>query len=234
MIMKKLTLTIAAVALFLNFTKAQDKAFKKGDITVDLSAGFDLYGTKLHTEYNQQVYDLSGSHTVRYTHDTTDGAGGSHFPLKVEYGVTNWLGVGARFNFSNFIEETDSITHIKPTTRGIDAGLVLNFHFIKSHRFDMPLSLTFGYSHFSIHGNDTAQTMAKANGLGYGISLMPRIYFGEHIGMFFNVGYMGYNYKNIIYSNKDYSNLNKQSFQDAKFSLKANGLNMGIGLILKF
>ncbi|MCW3071809.1 MAG: hypothetical protein JWO44_1699 [Bacteroidetes bacterium] len=219
--MKKILLSVAAMAMFLSAAKAQDKAFKKGDITVDLGAGFDIYGTRIH----QEIFG--------HSFDTTDAAGGSHFPLKAEYGVTNWLGVGARFNFSNFIEETDSISHIRPTTRGLDAGLVLNFHLVKSRRFDMPLSLTFGYSHFSIHSNDHYNTLAKSNGLGYGISVMPRIYFGDHIGMFFNVGYMGYSYPNLRYSDNTHADLN-DLWGDAKVSIKANGMNIGIGVIGKF
>lgn len=218
--MKKIIVTAAALAVFIT-ANAQDKAFKKGDITVDLGAGLDLYGTKIH----QQSFG--------YVHDTTDGAGGSHFPLKMEYGITNWLGIGARFNFSKFIQDKDSISHIRPTTRGIDAGLVLNFHLVKSRRFDMPISVTFGYSHLSIHSNDPLNTLARSGGLGYGIGLTPRIYFGDHIGMYFNVGYMGYNYPNFKYSNDTYDNLNKM-WGDAKVSLKANGVNIGIGLIGKF
>lgn len=216
--MKKIILTIAALSIIYS-SKAQ-KAFEKGNVTVSLGAGLDLYGTKIH-----QV--SSG-----FTKDTTDGAGGSHFPLMLEYGVANWLGIGARFNFSNFLEETDSISHIKPIHRGIDAGIVLNIHLVKSKRFDMPINLSFGYSYLSIQSKDALETIAKSNGLGYGIALMPRIYFGDHIGMFFNLGYMGYNYPKITYSNMNDSNLNKT--WDTEVSLKANGVNLGIGLIGKF
>ncbi len=218
--MKKITLTIAAITVLLTAAKAQDKAFEKGNITVDLGAGFGLYGTKIHQKFGN------------ITKDTTDAAASAIYPLKAEYGVTNWLGVGARFAFANYFEETDSITKIKPTTRGIDAGIVANFHLVKSKRFDMPISVTFGYSRFSINSNDSFGTKAKANGLGYGISLLPRIYFGDHIGMFFNLGYMGYNYSNVKYSNNTDSDLNKT--WNAKVSLKANGANIGIGLIAKF
>lgn len=216
--MKKIIITIAALTMIYS-AKAQ-KAFEKGNVTVSLGAGLDLYGTKIH----QNVAGI--------TSDTTDGAGGSHFPLMVEYGVANWLGIGARFNFSNFIEEKDTIKNTKPTTRGIDAGLVLNIHLIKSKRFDMPVNLTFGYSYFSIHSNDSFETLAKSNGTGYGIALVPRIYFGDHVGMFFNLGYMGYTYPNIKYSNVNDSNLN--TTWNVKQSLKANGVNLGIGLIGKF
>lgn len=218
--MKKIILIAIAVLSIAASTNAQDKAFKKGDITADLGIGFGLYGTKIHQRFGS------------YSRDTTDAAGSSIYALKGEYGVTNWLGIGARFAFANYIEERDSITGIKPTSRGIDAGLVANFHLVKSKRFDMPISLMIGYSHFSIHSNDQWSTLAKANGLGYGIALLPRIYFGNHVGMFFNLGYMGYNYPNIKYSNNTDSDLNKT--WDADVSLKANGVNIGIGLIGKF
>jgi len=219
--MKKIIIVATLALVFItNTSNAQDKAFKKGDITVDLGIGFGIYGTKIHQKFGN------------FTKDTTDAAASAIYPLKAEYGITNWLGIGARFAFSNYAEERDSITGIKPTSRGIDAAIVANFHLVKSKRFDMPISLTFGYSKFSILSNDNFGTKAKANGLGYGISLLPRIYFGNHIGMFFNIGYMGYNYPNIKYSNNNDSDLNKT--WNAKVSLKANGLNMGIGLIGKF
>ena len=196
-----------------------EKAFKKGDIVIESGVGFAIYKTKLHFE------------TGMYTQDTTDAAGGGYFPLKGEYGITNWLGVGARFSFTNFIEETDSLTHIKATTRGIDAGIVANLHVVKSKRFDMPLSITFGYARFSIHENDPMSTFARSNGTGFGMALVPRIYFGDHLGMHFNLGFMSYNFPNFRYSNSEDANLN-DTF-DLRFRVKASGANIGIGLQYK-
>jgi hypothetical protein len=150
----------------------------------------------------------------------------------VEYGVTNWLGVGARFAYSDYFEEKDSITGIKAQFTSIDAGLALNFHLVKSKRFDMPISVNFGYSSFKYLSNDTKGSKGKDNGLNYGISLLPRIYFGDHVGMFFNLGYAGYTYPSIQFSDNTDSNLNDEN--DWKYKLKGSGANLGIGLIAKF
>lgn len=234
--MKKITLTIAAIALFINASKAQDKAFEKGNMTVGLGAGFGLYGTKTHTEQDRDVIVWTGSgfaiEKQKFTQDTTDAAASAIYPLTFEYGVTNWLGVGARFAYSNYFEETDSITHIKSKVRAIDADLVANFHLVKSKHFDMPISLTFGYSNFKYWANDVNNSMGKDNGINYGIALIPRIYFGNHIGMYFNVGYAGYSYPSIQFSDEHNSNLNADS--NWVFKIKGSGANLGIGLVGKF
>ncbi len=243
--MKKITLTFLAFSFFATGINAQDKSFQKGTIAVDLGIGFAVYGTKSHEEYNSQVWNGTSFSTVRIKKDTTDGAASTIIPVSVEYGVTNWLGVGARFGYSKYIANADSTNNnIKPTVRGLDVDLVLNFHLVKTKRFDMPINLIVGYSKFNYKANnpntspvgfpDNGNSMAKDNGLNYGISLVPRIYFGDHIGMFFNIGYMGYYYPSITFSDNSDSNLNDNNNQDQKFKLKGNGFNLGIGLIGKF
>jgi hypothetical protein len=229
--MKKIIYTVAVMAMCISAAKAQDdKAFKKGDITASLGIGFGVYGTKVHTEYDQQVFNLAtGFSTVRYKQDTTDGAASAVFPLEVEYGVTNWLGLGGRFAFSNYTRDS---TNTNARVHSLDADLMVNVHLVKSRRFDMPLSLYIGYSNIKYLTHDAFGSMAKDNGMSYGIALVPRIYFGDHIGMFFNVGYAGYNYPSLQFSNDTYPDLNSQN--NWLYSLKGNGLNMGLGLIGKF
>jgi hypothetical protein len=235
--MKKIAIAIVLFTASFISSKAQDKAFEKGNFTVDLGAGFGLYGTKIHTEENKYSYTWNGSSFVKTKvgitqNDTTDGAVSTIYPLKVEYGVTNWLGVGARFAFSDYFEERDSITGIKPNFTSFDAGIVLNFHLIKSKRFDMPISVNCGYSSFKFISNDIKDSKGKDSGINYGISILPRIYFGDHIGMFFNIGYAGYNYPSIKFSDNTDSNLNDEN--DWKYRIRGNGANIGIGLIAKF
>lgn len=229
--MKKITLLLAGIILLVNSVKAQ-KAFEKGNVTIDLGVGLGIYGTKLHEERDVQVWTPSGVTTIRETNDTTDGAAATIFPLKFEYGITNWLGIGARFAYSKYIAGSDSTNNTKPTVTGLDAGLILNFHFIKTKRFDLPLSVTIGYSNFRYKANDAANSIAKDNGLNYGVALIPRIYFGDHIGIFFNLGYVGYNYPSMLFSNNKDSNLNEEDNYEFKF--KFNGANLGLGLVLKF
>ena len=254
--MKKIILSFLLTAFSLSLLTAQDdKAFHKGTITVDGSIGFVLYKTKSHTEQDEQYWTGTSIATRRVTKDTTDGAGASIYALNGEYGVTDWLGVGFRFGYSNYIEGTqnDSIYNIstltynkisyKPKARSIDFGVNVNFHLVKSKRFDMPICLTLGYSNFKYSENnpdtdissyDNSGAVAKDNGLHYGILLMPKIYFGkeQHIGLAFHVGYLGSSYPSLQLSDASDSNINDNN--NAKYKLKGNGFNIGIGFSVKF
>lgn len=246
--MKKITLIVLVFCLTGMTLKAQDKSFQKGNIIVDLGIGFAYYGTKLHNEYDQEYWTGSSFATKRIIEDTTDAAASVIYPLSLEYGVTNWLGVGARFGFSNYIEgtENDTINGVaysyKPKVTSMDIGLLLNFHLIKTKRFDMPIELLVGYSKFKYLANnpnsnpagspDNGNLTGKDNGMNYGIAVVPRLYFGDHFGMFINAGYMGYAYRSVSFSNNSDSDVNNDNNQ--KFRLKGNGFNMGIGFVAKF
>ena len=188
----------------------------------------------MHTEFDERYWNFSHNAVEerRVKNDTTDAAASAIYPLSFEYGVTNWLGLGARLAWSNYFEETDSISHIKPRVRAIDAAFVANFHLVKSRRFDMPVSLTLGYSNFRYWSNDPFDSQAKDNGLSFGLGLTPRIYFGNHIGMYFNLGYAGYSYPSVLFSNDADSNVNDEN--NWLYKLKGNGVNIGIGMIGKF
>lgn len=254
--MKKRLLPLLLVCFSFNAINAQeDKAFHKGSITIDPSIGFAIYGTKVHAEHDEDYWNVTtmSIEKRRVVEDTTDGAGATIYGLTAEYGVTNWLGIGFRFAYSNYIEETQYDTvyfgivqqtfSYKPKARSIDFGLNVNFHLVKGKRFDMPLCLTMGYSNFKYSQNnpdtdpssvDNSGAMGKDNGTNYGILLMPKIYFGkeQHVGLAFHVGYMGYNYPSILFSDNSDSNLNDEN--NWKYKLKGNGFNIGIGLSVKF
>ncbi len=252
--MKKIILTVAFASFLFGVAKAQDdKAFHKGTITIDPSIGFAIYGTKIHTEFDEDYWAGSSIATRRVVEDTTDGAGATIFGLNGEYGLTDWLGLGFRFGFSKYIAEeehdtvyagsTQTTYNYQPKVRSIDFGLDVNFHLVKGKRFDMPICLTVGYSNFKYSqnnpdtdpsSNDNSGAGGKDNGMNYGIHLKPKIYFGktQHVGLAFHLGYMGYTYPSILFSNNSDSNLNDEN--NWQYKLKGNGFNIGIGLSAKF
>lgn len=254
--LKKLTLvTLALTSLSASLNAQDDKAFHKGSITIDPSIGFAIYGTKVHTEYDEDYFNIS-TLTIdkrRVVEDTTDGAAATIFGLNGEYGVTDWLGIGFRFGYSKYIAEEEHDTvyvgltkttySYQPKARSIDFGLDVNFHLVKGKRFDMPLCLTVGYSNFKYSRNnpdtdpsskDNSGEGGKDNGMNYGIHLKPKIYFGkaQHVGLAFHVGYMGYTYPSVLFSNNSDSNLNDEN--NWEYKLKGNGFNIGIGISVKF
>lgn len=230
--MKKTTLTFVAIVLLITTSKAQKKAFHKGAVVVDLGIGISVYKTDLEDAYNGQVWNGTSFTTTRIKKDTSDVSGATVYPLNIEFGLKNWLGIGARVAYSKYFSEKDSLSGIKIGVRGIDAGLALNLHLIKTNRFDMPIGVTIGYSNFMIDSKDSLNSIAKDNGLNYGVVVVPRFYFGEHIGLSINAGYMVYSYPSILFSNKNDSNINNNN--DRVFKLKASGVNIGVGLLIKF
>jgi hypothetical protein len=164
--------------------------------------------------------------------DTTDISGAFVFPLTVEYGLKNWLGIGGKVGYAKYFTNNDSLGNAESDIRGLDAGVIVNFHFIKVSKFDLPLGVCFAYSNFKMISNDSLQTIAKDNGFNYNFSANPRFYFGKHIGLSVNLGYTVYTYPSLLFSNKNDSNINDND--DLRFKLKSSGGNIGVGLLVKF
>jgi hypothetical protein len=230
--MKKYLLLITGIILLINTTQGQNKAFHKGSIVIDLGAGISVYKTTTEDQYNNPTLNGTTLSSIRVKKYNTDGAGAAMYPLTVEYGVRGWLGIAGKVAYANYFGTKDSVSGIKAAIRTIDAGLILNLHIIKTRRFDMPIGVSLSYSNFKIDSKDSLSNLAKANGLNYGFAAIPRIYFGEHIGLSINLGYTVYTYPNLLFSNKNDSNINNNN--DRVFKLKANGANIGVGLIVKF
>jgi hypothetical protein len=92
------------------------QSFEKGAQVVDFSPGFLLLYTKIK-ETGQTAYEK----------DTTAAF---VFPVSYEYGILDWLSGGGFFRFNNFIEGDSN--NFQAT--GIDAGVLVNFHFLRSKR----------------------------------------------------------------------------------------------------
>ena len=225
--MKKIILLVIAVACMGQQTKAQEKAFIKGKVIISASASLGAYGTKLHSSWDSTFIN----NTYKVAKDENSGAASAIYGLNVEYALNNWLGIGGRFGYSKYFTQADSTNnYTKPNVNGWDGNLTLGFHFVKSVHFDMPLMFSLGYSKIKYQALDATNGIAQGGGLGYAISILPRIYFGNHFGMFFNLGYAGYNYPNLTLSN----NTNVFNTINYTFKLKASGANVGLGFMFKF
>jgi hypothetical protein len=222
--MKKFLLIITSLAVFslavFSNGKAQDDAFKQGNVAIGLGLGFGVYITEFHSTYKGA-----------YHHYITEGAVCMMYPLTAEYGVTDWLGLGGRFAYSDFLTQRDSQTGFKRSIRIIDADMMVNFHLIKTDKFDMPIVVTAGFSNYRLAENDALHNVRKDNGINYGLSLNPRIYFNDYVGMYFVFGYGGFNYSNLTYSNDRAKNINPVG---TKITLRGDGTNLGMGLTVKF
>lgn len=214
--MKKNVLIILSLLTISIATQAQDKAFQKGNIVIDAGVGVAAYATLLHTE----VATSSGT----LSRDIKDNAASAIYPFQAEYGLKNWFGLGARFAYSNYYDSANT------ESRGLDFDILVNFHLIKTKRFEMPITLILGYSNLKIKYNDAFGTIVKDNGSNSGFMLTPRFYLTDHFGLFINLGRLRYSYPSLIISNSSNTNI---FGPNTTVALSGMGLNFGLGLVVK-
>lgn len=229
--MKKSLFLIASIILAW-YSTINAQSFSKGSVVFDFGAGMTISQTQIEQQYNSQVSTGGGISTVPVQKDTTDISGAFVFPITVEYGVKNWLGIAAKVGYAKYFTNTDSLGNAESDIRGLDAGILVNIHILKLLKFDLPLGASFGYSNFKLMSNDSLQTIAKDNGFNYSFTLNPRYYFSKHFGVSVNLGYTAYTYPSLLFSDKNDSNINDND--DLKFKLKSSGGNIGVSLLVKF
>lgn len=232
-ILSTFILSLLSLSTFSQVGDASEKAFKKGNFTISVGAAAAGYKTEVTQEYDSVYWDGTSLQTVRANSTDSDGAVSVIFPLSLEYGLTNWLGIGARVGYSKYLAAADSTNaNVRPKVSSFDVDGLVNLHFVKTKRFDMPLCIAVGYSNFTYKSLDSLESKAKDGGLNMAISIAPRIYFGEHVGMYFDLGYAAYSYPSMTFSNSMDSNVNQTNNQ--KFALKGKGVTFGLGLMFKF
>jgi len=248
--MKKITsfcLVIIALLFFNNNINAQ--AFEKGTINIDLGIGFGLYGTS-QTNTSKATADINGVTTTFHdeTRDTTDGAASTVIPLGVEYGISNKIGVGVDFTYSNYLIDPDDKDRID-NVRSYDFGLKGVYHPLNSDFYDLSIGLGFGFSTIkwnfnsvvdTANGNITPASSASGSGFYYGLEIKNKFWFSKHVGAFVNLGYKGYSYSYIEEDNAAAeAQINSlPGFSNTKiengWKWKLSGANIGLGLALKF
>ncbi len=190
--------------------KTERKVFETGDIIIDAGLGAAGYVTRTYTTVGSAATVLNGKNWATST----------MYPVNFEYGFRDWFGSGARFAYSNYYDSIKS-------DKSVDIDFVLNFHFIKTKRFEMPISLFFGFSTINIKYNDV-NTSAKANGANNGFMLTPRFYLTEHFGLFVNLGFVNYVYTSLSFSN------NTLYPATTTVSVSRQGETCGFGAVYKF
>jgi hypothetical protein len=232
--MKKTTticLTFIIILTFNNEVSAQ--AFQKGNINIDLGVGFGVYGTS-----NTWTTTLNG---VSETTTESDGAVSTVIPINFEYGVMDKLGIGADFRYSNYVVNNNDSNDRTESVRAMDFGLKFNFHLLNADKNDLFIGLGIGYSSinwkYQTDGVGFEAGSASGSGIYYSFGITDRIFFSDNIGMLVNLSYVGYKYSKI---NIDLTSEGEQFLVDnnlnysQKFDWSLNGVNIGIGLALKF
>lgn len=208
--MKKIALII--VSVFTTGSYAQ-KSFEKKTNVISVGGDLGLYA------YVSKIASSPKSEK--------DGALNRMLNLQYERGILNWLGVGVKLQYNNYYTTEDSVTHATPSVTAMDGTIILNAHFLRRKRVDLLAGFDIGYSAINWEARDQFISSATGGGLTYDFHFQPRFYFGNHIGMFFNLAYVNYNYQDIDFKNT-FTNISDV------LDLTGGGVNVGIGLQAKF
>lgn len=195
------------------YSTEPDRSFQKNVNVISFGGDLGVY------QYTSRIKSTSET--------KTDGAANKALTLQYERGVLNWLGIGAKFQYSSYFTSTDSVTHTKPSVNGFDAMVLANAHFVRTRHIDLLAGFTAGYSHLNYTVHDSYASQAVGGGSVFDIHLQPRFYFGNHIGMFINLAYVHYGYGSLDFQNT-------ATKLDDAMSLKGGGINFGIGIQAKF
>ncbi len=197
--------------------QAQEKAFNKGDFVIDAGANFIYYNN------TSTITPETGASVIKNEKMT-----GAVYAAGLEYGLFGWLGVGVKVRYDDYISSVDSITHLKTSATGYDVIANLNLHLIKTAHLDIPIGVGYGYSGIQYNvPTDTVIGKLKGQGAIFDIHADPKLYFGNHFGINFHVAYTYYGYPDVIYNDNKAGTLSTTH-------LTATGLNLGVGLQLRF
>jgi hypothetical protein len=195
------------------------QAFEKGNINIDLGLGFGAYGTR--SEFTTPAINVLFITLPPTTVVNNDGAASTIVPIGFEYGVSNKVGLGIQLGFSNYFIDNEDSTETVESVKSVDFAFKVNYHLSNSDKNDLFVGLALGGS--SVNWKDLDGTELKGGGSYVSLYLADRLFFSEHFGVLFNLGYTVYNYTEIT------SNDNPTTL---KWTLR--GINLGTGLALKF
>jgi hypothetical protein len=215
--MKKIAQLVLVVILLSGTAFGQ--AFQKGNVNFDLGIGFGAYSTR--SEFTTPAINILFITIPPTTVVKNDGAASTMVPISFEYGVSNKVGLGVQLGFSNYFIDNEDSTETVESVKSVDFAFKVNYHLSNSDKNDLFVGLALGGS--SVNWKDLDGTVLKGGGSYVSLYLSDRLFFSEHFGVLFNLGYTVYNYTEIT------SNDNPSSL---KWTLR--GLNLGTGLALKF
>jgi len=194
--------------------KAQ--SFQKKTNVISIGADLGLYN------YVSQIKSYPNSTALSATNQMVN--------LQFERGVKNWLGLGAQIKLSQYETTKNTLTGSNPSVQALDAIILLNAHIIRVKRLDLLAGINVGYSNLTALNLETANQLVsktEGGGLTYDAHIQPRFYLLKHLGVFVNLAYVNYNYKNLDFTN------NITQFSDV-LNLTGGGTNIGFGVQVMF
>ncbi|MBN8703552.1 MAG: hypothetical protein J0M08_10835 [Bacteroidetes bacterium] len=162
----------------------------------------------------------------------------SNFPIELNLGIAKPLSIGANYTPSNWsiIGESGNVSG-----KFAALGANINLYIINRNRFNMQLSLTPSYLLFKpidFSFNQNSNTIkANLSGVDYKARLLFNIYFTNHFGMYFNIGYNTYKISisdyNLLLQDPNLEQELKDLISE-NFKSSLPGFQGGAGIVFKF
>lgn len=194
---------------------------RQGSLKADLGIGIGVYtGTVTETDANGN------------TIEEKDTATASLVPIRLEYGLTDWLGAGIVVQPSDFIANPDLPDHIKVDTRGLQVGLYANYYFVNKATFESHLHLGFGAGRIdqdreNLQSDNEAQTHFTGTDLQLGAGL--RWYLIGPVGIFVDP-----RYHVLSYELENFKVNGKEQDIDGSLDFDMSGLELKLGIGARF
>lgn len=188
------------------------QAMKKGETTIAAGIGIGIYKVSMDTD--------------------TDGAVARLIPVSAEYSISDRLSIGIAYQQSNYLTNSDSSSNKSESVKGNLIGAKCDFHFLNSEKTDLYIGVTAGYNNLVFKGTDNNDQSfyLSGGGFGYQVNTGLKIFFGNHIGIFFGFTYSSYSFVWQKYEIDGQS----EPFPDNYSNLKLSGGEGKIGLVGKF
>jgi len=203
--MKNLFILIFAIIPLLSISQA----IKNSNIEINTGTGFGIYSVK----DNDPINDTSKNNT----------AAAALLQLSFKYYVINNLGLGIDVERNGFAHDSSDKAH------SLNLGLIAQYLILNKEKNVIYFDLLFGYSNFKYINNADKNWVTSS-----GVDIQPGVgfkhFFGKKIGYFLQSNYSLYKYGKIVDSKNN--TLKTSDSKDYKISI--SGLNVKVGLIIKF
>jgi hypothetical protein len=165
--MRKLLLVLACCAT-VGFATGQ-KSFQGGSFVLNANLGFDGNVANEHYFYGPEA----NAQTLNGTANASD------FSMGAEYGLFNWLGIGAIGRIDNYYTQNNQVTQSTTAQGAADLGVTGNIHVIRWQHLDLLAGYDYGFSHFTYFTNDRDGVTSTSDGHWSDIHATGRVYFGR-------------------------------------------------------
>ncbi|MCC7303333.1 MAG: hypothetical protein IT233_11890 [Bacteroidia bacterium] len=182
-------LILAVAGMTAQKKESGDRSFAKGNQLMDGGFGLAFFGNSEITWKNP-----NGPHET-----DKDTVGSFIFPVRYQYGILDWLGVGGMLRFHNYIEGDKDSTNERAV--GFDIGLRTEAHYLRTRRLDFGVGLGFGFSRGDWRWNDGSDVHVYGSGTHMDLDFIFRFYFSDHFGMNASYGRIFQTYPNVVGEN---------------------------------